>query len=121
MYIIRYGGQNDKVIWKLSNYLRYFQKKKKNSKIWGGGARPPLVIKWLRHCPLQSYSVDIDSIQSTLVIYGPIWSYSVNFGFHLVFFSTWSYLVLFGPLLSYLVYFGPIKSFQSFLVHFCLI
>ena len=28
MYIIRYGGQNDKVIWKLSNYLRYFQKKK---------------------------------------------------------------------------------------------
>ena len=28
MYIIRYGGKNNKVIWKLSNYLRYFPKKK---------------------------------------------------------------------------------------------
>ena len=27
MYIIRYRGKNNKVIWKLSNYLRYFPKK----------------------------------------------------------------------------------------------
>ena len=28
MYIIRYRGKNNKIIWKLSNYLRYFPKKK---------------------------------------------------------------------------------------------
>ena len=41
-------GPNNKVIWKLSNYLRYFSKKNYFfQKFWG--ARPPLVIKWLRH------------------------------------------------------------------------
>ena len=38
MYILlTIGGQNDKIILKLSNYLRYFSKKKLIcSKIWGG-------------------------------------------------------------------------------------
>ena len=40
MYIISYGSQNDKFIWKLSNYLRYFQKKKK-FKNFGRDPGPP--------------------------------------------------------------------------------
>ena len=40
MYIIRYGGKNNKIIWKLSNYLRYFPKKIIFFKNFGGAQAP---------------------------------------------------------------------------------
>ena len=68
MYIIRYGDKNNKVIWKLSNYLRYFSKKNYFiHKFWG--ARPPWVIKWLRHCHSALYysSLTISLSKTTLI------------------------------------------------------
>ena len=52
MFIIKYGGQNDKIFLKFSNYLRYFQFL--FSKIWGGGGEAPpqsfnsyVTAKWI--------------------------------------------------------------------------
>ena len=64
--------------------------------------------------------MDIDSIRSTLVLYGPIlvlfsqlWFYSVLCPLGPI----WSYLVHINPLWSYLVHFGPIESFRIFSAH----
>ena len=59
-------------------------------------------------CPNSDYSVNLGPIQSTLVLFRPLWSYSVHFG-HIQF-----YLFLFGPC----VHFGPNVSIRSYLVHF---
>ena len=57
MYIIRFGGQNNKVIWKLSNYLRYFSKKN----YFGHQVAPPL------HSALYYFSLTISLSKTTLI------------------------------------------------------
>ena len=87
--------------------------------------------------PLQSYSVHIgyiQSIQSTLVLLDPHWSYSVHYGpirSYLFLFGTYadfgpnlcilSYSVHFSPTQSSLFPFGSILSIWSTLFHLCLL
>ena len=64
------------------------------------------------------YSIHIDPIQSTFVLFCPLWSFSI----HSVYLGPiWSTLVLFGPFcpLSTSVLFGSLWSYLVHFVHFC--
>ena len=87
--------------------------------------------------PLRSYSIDIDFVRSTSVLFGPHWSDMVHYSilcslqsnlvlFGLLWFYSahsihfgpiWSYSVHFSPFWSYLVHFWPIKLIRSFSVN----
>ena len=79
-----------------------------------------LMVLFSPFYPLRSYSANIGSVQSTFILFNPIWSYSfyyVHFGPNL---SIHSYSVLFGPLWSYTVHISPLSLFLSYTVHFVL-
>ena len=89
MYIIKYGDQNNKVIEKLSNYLRYFQKNYLIfSKILGGPSPPwsssgsatgPILSPGLCQCT-EALS---PALQFVILVFHPLQSISSAFTIHL--------------------------------------